>query len=123
MPEPNESHKRNAAEFLCHSGYDYLDKINKIFRLSEGENSFLAKFVQLEDLKSKKLKETVIIIYTLKLQHCFDIEEILIPLIANDQLQVLEMYISHDTDLQNGYLKVLDKLCSMRKSDIENMIQ
>ena len=119
---PTESHKRMATEFICRSGYNYLDKINSIFKLDEGDNSDLAQFVQTDNLKSKKLKETVTIIFTLKLQHCFDGEKIFFPLIANDQLQHIELYVGEDKKLQNDYVGFLNKLLNMEPAHIEQML-
>ena len=121
MPQ-NTTHKRDAGEFLCRSGYNYLDKMNMVFQLDRDDNSFLAKYIQLSDLKNKKLKETVTIIYTLKLQHCFESREIFLPLLLNDQLQTLETYVSNDPKLQTDYVEFLDSLCKMKTADIENMV-
>lgn len=122
IPEPTESNKRHAGEFVCRSGYNYLDKINSIFRLDQGDCDFISEFVQLDNLKSKKLKETVTIIYTLKLQHCFDGARIYLPLLANDQLQHIEKFVGEDVKLQTEYVGFLDNLCSMEPTDIENMV-
>ena len=111
-----------AAEFVCHGGYSYLDRINQVFHLDQGDNSFIASYVQLENLKSKKLKETVTIILTLKLQHCFDNEEIYLPLIANDQLQHVENYIEGSTQQQHDYVGFLNKLLKMTPSQIDQLL-
>ena len=122
VPEPTESNKRMATEFVCRNGYNYLDKINLIFQLEKGDNSFIASYVQLDNLKSKKLKETVTIILTLKLQHCFDGEEIYLPLIANDQLQHVEKYVGEDTKLQNDYVRFLNKILKMTPDQINQLL-
>jgi hypothetical protein len=44
----------------------------------------------------KKLKQNVFIIHTLKLQHNFTSEEIMLPLIACDQFEVLQTYIGDE---------------------------
>ena len=111
-----------ATEFVCRSGYNYLDGINHVFKLDKDDNSFIASYVQLDNLKSKKLKETVTIILTLKLQHCFDCEEIFLPLIANDQLQLVEKYVGEDTKLQNDYVGFLNKILKMTPSQIEQLL-
>ena len=104
-----------ATEFVCHSGYNYLDKINSIFKLDQGDNSFLTQVVPIDNLKSKKLKEIVTIISTLKLQHCFDNDRIYLALIANDQLQHVEKYNGMDKKLQKDYVVFLDKLLQMNQ--------
>jgi len=113
-----------AAEFICRSGYNYLDKINSIFQLDQGNNEFLAQVVSIDNLKSKKLKETVTIISTLKLQHYFDTDRIYLALIANDQLQHVEKYNGDDKKLQKKYVSFLDKLFQMNQSngDIEKLL-
>lgn len=93
--------------------------MNKLFQLDKGDNSYLAKFVNLQNLKSKKLKETAIIIYTLKLQHNFNTKEIALPLIANDQLQVLETYIGDDKVLQKAYVELLHEICKMSEEEVK----
>ena len=45
VPEPMDCHKSQSMEFICRSGYNYLDKINKIFKLDQGDNSFLANLM------------------------------------------------------------------------------
>lgn len=82
----------------------------------------LADVIQLDNLKCKKLKETVIIIYTLKLQHQFEQEEVMLPLLASDLIQVLETYIGDDEYLQHDYVSFLNNLCGMKESDIQKMI-
>jgi len=122
VPPLYENHKRQACEYVCRSGYSYLDKMNKLFKLDEPDNSFIACYVPLDNLKSKKLKETVRIIFTLKLQHCFDTKEIALPLIANDQLQVLETYVGEDKELQHQYIDLLNDICKMKENEIEEML-
>ncbi|XP_057317369.1 exonuclease mut-7 homolog isoform X2 [Hydractinia symbiolongicarpus] len=122
LPQPLYSHKRQALEFVCRGGYNYLDKINATFQLDQDDNTSLADVIQLDNLKCKKLKETVIIIYTLKLQHQFEQEEVMLPLLASDLIQVLETYIGDDEYLQRDYVSFLNKLCGMKESDIQKMI-
>ena len=109
-------------EFICRSGYNYLDKMTKIFKLDQ-DNSYLAGYVQLDRLKSKKLKETAVIIYTLKLQYYFDSTEIFLPLIVNDQLQVIETYVGDDASLQHQYVSFLADICGLKEEDLQNMIR
>ena len=65
------------------------------------------------------MKETAIIIYTLKLQHNFDTNEIALPLIANDQLQVLETYVGGDKVLQKTYVELLHEICKMTEEEVK----
>ena len=65
------------------------------------------------------MKETAIIIYTLKLQHNFDTKEIALLLIANDQLQVLETYIGDDKVLQKSYVELLHEICKMSEEEVK----
>ena len=39
IPEPMDCHKSQAMEFTCRSGYNYLDKVNEIFKLDQRDNS------------------------------------------------------------------------------------
>ena len=48
VPEPMDCHKSQSMEFICRSGYNYLDKINKIFKLDQGDNTFLAESIHLD---------------------------------------------------------------------------
>ena len=54
-------------------------------------------------MKGKKLKKTVVIIQTLKLQHNFSTVDVMLPLLACDQIQLLESYVGDDTYLQKEY--------------------
>ena len=57
VPKPAECHKRQAMEFVCRSGYNYLDKLNKLFHLDEGENLYLAEYIHLDlDINPKKVE-------------------------------------------------------------------
>ena len=59
------------------------------------------------------MKETAIIIYTLKLQCNFYTKKIALPLLANDQMQVLETYIGDDKVLQKAYVELFHEICKM----------
>ena len=92
--------------------------------LDQGDNAFLAQYIHLdlETLMGKKLKQTVVIIYTLKLQHSFTPREILLPLIACDQIQVLETYIGDDKKLQHEYALFLETLCALKEDTVAQMV-
>lgn len=123
IPEPAECHKRQAMEFLCRSGYNYLDKVNKLFLLDEAENSYLAKYIHIDlDINPKKLKQIAVIITTTKLQHQFSAKEVMLPLLASDQIQVLETYVGEDKTLQMEYAQFLDWLCGMKEDTVEDMV-
>ena len=110
-------------DFICRSGYNYLDKLNKLFLLDQGENSFLSEYIHFDNdnLKGKKLKQIAVIIYTLKLQHNFCSKDIMFPLLASDQIQVLETYIGNDKKLQYEYAAFLDSLCALKEDTVAQM--
>ena len=110
---PADFQKKSALEFVYQKGYSYFNIVTKIFQLDNEDNAFLAEVVKLENLTCKKFKEAVIIVQTLHLQSCFTAEQIMLPLLAFDQMQVLEGYINEDKDLQKDYVNLLNKLCAM----------
>lgn len=63
------------------------------------------------------IKQIVVIIHTLKLQHSFVSKEIMLPLLACDQIQVLETYIG-DRELQEDYTAFLDSLCALKEDTV-----
>jgi hypothetical protein len=121
VPMPAECHKRQTMEFLCRSGSNYMDKLNKLSHLDE-ENSYLADYIRLDgdNIIGKKLKQSTTIIYMLKLQHNFSTRDML-PLISSDQIQVLETY-GDDKNLQFEYAAFLDSLCAMKEDTVAEMV-
>ena len=123
VPTPLEAHKRQAMEFLCRSGYNYLDKVNKLFQLDQGDNSYLTEYIHLDaDINPKKLKQFVVIMYTIKLRHNFSARDVMLPLLATDQIQVLETYVGEDKKLQFDYAGFLDSLCAMKEDTVAEMV-
>ncbi|XP_012558041.1 exonuclease mut-7 homolog isoform X2 [Hydra vulgaris] len=113
VPVPANFQKKSALEFIYRKGYNYLILITNVFQLDNEDNSFLAEVIELENLTCTKFKETVIIVQTLHLQNCFTAEQVMLPLLAFDQLQILESYINEDKDLQGDYVNMLNNLCAM----------
>ena len=52
--QPEDNHRNQARDFICRSGYNYLDKLNKLFQLDKGDNAFLAQNIQYgKEIKTK----------------------------------------------------------------------
>ena len=69
----------------------------------------------------KKLKQILVVLYTVKLQHYFEQKDIMLPLSACDQIQVLETYIGDDETLQQEYALFLVSLCAMKDSVVDEV--
>ena len=74
-------------------------------------------------MRGKEPKHILVIIHTLKLQHSFVSKEIMLPLLACDQIQVLETYIGDEKELQEDYAAFLDSLCAVKEDTVIGMVE
>ena len=47
----------------------------------------------------------------------------MLPLLACDQIQVLETYIGDDKELQEDYAAFLDSLCAVKEETVFEMVE
>lgn len=101
------------------------EKHFKTFFILKGDNSYLSQYIRLDDekMKGKKLKQTVVIIQTLKLQHYFPTIDVMLPLLACDQIQLLETYVGDDTYLQKEYASFLSNLCASEEDTVVETVR
>lgn len=108
---------------LKRTNREHVPEPEELFLLDERENSYLAEYIILDiDLNPKKLKQIAVIITATKLQREFSAQEVLLPLLATDQIQVVETYVGQDKTLQVEYAQFLDWLCGMKKDTVEQMV-
>ena len=69
------------------------------------------------------MKQNALIISTLKLQDNFISEELLLPLLASDQLSVIETYIGNQLSLQKDYARFLNQLCTTKEDTVTEMVR
>ena len=102
-----------------------LDECDKLLLMDEGDNTYISEYIclYLDSMIGKKLKQIVVIIHTLKLQHSFVCKEIMLPLLACDQIQVLETYIGDDKELQEDYAAFLDSICAVKEETVTEMVE
>lgn len=89
----------------------------KCFRLCyPGNDHFLPKIRNF--IKEKKFKEAAVCTGRLGLQHHFDMSEIILPLILQDKINLLEVYVFGFPQQQEIMVQYLDHLCD-RATDLE----
>lgn len=69
-------------------------------------------------LEKKKYKEAAVCVGKLRLQHHFEMEEIILPIILQDKINLLETYVNGEPDYQQVLVQYLDHLCD-RETDLE----
>jgi hypothetical protein len=98
--------------FLIATKYNLLlvDFLSGPYKLST-DNMFLLEFLK-HKLKEKiDIKDRAILISKLQMHEHFDLEQVLLPLILQDKVNVLESYLANSRDTQVKCLIYLDEMC------------
>ncbi|KAF8795945.1 Exonuclease mut-7 like protein [Argiope bruennichi] len=93
---------------LIYSNYDLIQEVCKIFKINETNH----KFKELVDslLMEQKLVEAAYCIGTLNLQHEYDVEKVLFPILLEGKLFPVKQCIQKHPHLQLNIAKKLDSL-------------
>ncbi|XP_032904893.1 exonuclease mut-7 homolog isoform X1 [Amblyraja radiata] len=87
-----------------------LDPLVSLFEVDKADTSSLLSLI--EDLCIKnKYKEAVVLSIKLNLQSHLNIEEMCIPLLLQDDMSLVEVYVDDYPELQGRLLQALDSLC------------
>ncbi|ESO95750.1 hypothetical protein LOTGIDRAFT_116671 [Lottia gigantea] len=92
----------------------------KVFDLNHDGNEYFVPFIRYY-IQQQKFKEAAVSITKLGLQDHFEVNEVLIPLLIQDKVNMLENYVIGRPELQKQVVELLDGLCD-RESNIEEFI-
>lgn len=120
---PADEQKDLALEVVVSSTYLLFEPIKRTFQLDVGDNGFLAKHVRFLMHSKRKYKEGATIAYKLKLQKQFDVNEILLPLIIVDKLQLAESYVAGCSASLQLFMKMIDDLCGLSDEELEEVVE
>ena len=88
-----------------------LDQLCGIYCIDSLSDEIKCRVMK-ELITSNQYKEAIMSITRFGLQSFFSVQELLLPLIGTDQINLIEAYIDSDTNLQIEFIMLLDKLCS-----------
>ena len=106
--------------FLVSKGLPYVDGLKTVFELDSGEKDFLGRHLMYLIKTKRKYKEAASVAVKLKMQDFFKVEDILLPLVASDKLQVAENFVADSQFQQKAYANLLDNLCAMSEEQLES---
>ena len=98
----------------CRHNLLLIDYICGLYQL-DIDNQFLLDLAKAR-ISTLDFKDKAILIGTLRLHDSFDMEQITLPLLLQDKLNVLEKYLSNSTVTQTKFIEYLDKMCSKNVS-------
>ena len=110
-PVLTQTHKIKALEVGVYCPPSILDEICKIYIINSLGVELQCKVMK-DLITSNHYKEAIVSITRFGLQSFFSVEELLPPLIATDQINLIERYLGADRNLQIQFIMLLDKLCS-----------
>ncbi|XP_006813243.1 exonuclease mut-7 homolog [Saccoglossus kowalevskii] len=87
-----------------------FDTIVKVYELDSPGNECLLPYIN-QLLHKHHYKEAANCVSKLNLQHCFTLNEIVLPLIYQDKGNMVERYLHGHKDLQIELVKLLDSYC------------
>ena len=88
-----------------------LDELCRIYCIDSLSEELKCRVMK-ELITSNQYKEAIMSITRFGLQSFFSVQELLMPLIGTDQINLIEAYIASDRNLQIQFIMLLDKLCS-----------
>lgn len=86
-----------------------IDSISRSFELRNCNESLKKEFIK--EIRKFELKDRAVVASNLLLHDEFDINEILFPLVEQDKINIIEVYLSNSTKHQEKFLKFIDALC------------
>lgn len=87
-----------------------LEYLQKPYKL-DSDNLFLLELCKKKVNSFTEYKDKAIIVATLGFQDHFRIEDILLPLLLQDKLNILERYLLNSRSIQKEFLAYLDNMC------------
>ncbi|XP_022106698.1 exonuclease mut-7 homolog [Acanthaster planci] len=112
--------KLQALRLATSAHFNLFDMICILYHLQCEGNEYLATHLRIL-LARKQFKEAGVAAYKLKLQHCFKIEEICLPLIFQDKVNLVEKYMQDSKKTQVELLQRLDSFCA-KNFDLQQVI-
>ncbi|XP_038070951.1 exonuclease mut-7 homolog isoform X2 [Patiria miniata] len=112
--------KLHALRLATSAHINLFDMICELYHLKCKGNEYLATHLRIL-LARKQFKEAGVAAYKLQLQHCFKIEEICLPLVFQDKVNLVEKYIQDSKEAQEELIQRLDSFCT-RDSDLQDII-
>lgn len=120
---PTDRQRDLALEVVVSLTFLLFEPIKRTFQLDVGENSFLAKHVRFLMHSKRRYKEGATVAYKLKLQKHFDVNEILLPLIIVDKIQLAESYVAECPASLQLFMKMLDDLCGLTDDKLDEVVE
>ncbi|GFO49630.1 exonuclease mut-7 homolog isoform x1 [Plakobranchus ocellatus] len=117
------SHELRMQAFSTFTGsqMSFFQVASKAFKLNHAGNEYFLAMIR-PLLQQNKLAEVSVIVGALGLQDHFSQNEIVIPLLLSDKVNLLESYVYSSPDQQVSLLSLLDHLCA-RNTDILSFAQ
>ncbi|XP_071482503.1 exonuclease mut-7 homolog [Diadema antillarum] len=113
---------RSLAFHLAASSHsNVFDFLSRIYNLQGPDNSFLVSRVNIM-LARQQFKEAATCVIKVHLQDHFSLEDICLPLIFQDKVNMVEKYIQHQPELQKALVRQLDAFCE-QGYDIDSFIR
>ncbi|XP_013417468.1 exonuclease mut-7 homolog isoform X1 [Lingula anatina] len=97
-----------------------FDPVVKSFCLRHSGNDYFVPYVK-AFISQGKDKEAATVASKLNLQSHFGIEEIIVPLLLQDKVNIIENYVFRDKQQQENVVALLDRMCD-RSFDLEDLL-
>ncbi|XP_065916559.1 exonuclease mut-7 homolog isoform X2 [Dysidea avara] len=120
IPQPQLEHQLEALQICTRSHPIIFHDMCSIFDLDSAPHSNKMQLIKTLLRTNGKHKEAVTYARKLNLQKCFHLEEMLLPLVVMDKINIIESYVSADQELQFQFVKILDNLCASG-SDLDGL--
>ncbi|KAK6177434.1 hypothetical protein SNE40_015537 [Patella caerulea] len=116
----NEEIRTHVYKVTAGKNFTYFDMAVKVYEMNHKGNDYFVPLVRY-NIDNQKFKEASVAITKLRLQRHFKINDVIIPLLLQDKVNLLENYVIGQPDQQREVVQMLDNLCD-RSTSIEDFI-
>ena len=89
----------------------YIDDLCSTFELQDAPET--ARFHVIEEaIKASRYKDATLYAVKLGVKGCVGLQQLLLPLVALDKVNVIESYLHGDMALQKSFVALVDQICS-----------
>ena len=106
-----QAHQVEVLEAMENTFPHYIDDLCSTFELQDAPRANRLRVIE-EAIAASRYKDAVLFAVKLGMRGCVGLQQLLLPLVALDKVNVIESYLHGDMSLQRSFVSLVDEICS-----------